>query len=320
MSAFLSATRRRRAFTLIELLVVIAIIAVLIGLLLPAVQKVREAANRSKCANNLKQIGLAYHNYESARGNLPPSFIFVPPPAVNAHGWAPHILSFIEQEALARQYDLKVPLNTPGNQAVIQTQIAMLQCPATAKPNRRYTQDAGPLVGLPPGAFVYTVACGDYIPIDGVLGVAWTAMGATPDNKRGGLLQYNVPTKIPEIADGTSNTILLGEFAGRNDLWRNGKLISSGTEQGGGWGDPASGDNWLAGSDTTGATTPGTCLVNCTNGRSLGSAGTGMYSFHPAGVNVVMGDGSVKHLASSTDPRTVGYLVTRANGDMPGEY
>src|SRR5262245_7464577 len=99
----------RRAFTLIELLVVIAIIAVLIGLLLPAVQKVREAASRAKCQNNLKQIGLGLHNYESSRGKLPyGNTCFAPYTSINdtnGTSWAVEILPYIEQDALFRKYD-----------------------------------------------------------------------------------------------------------------------------------------------------------------------------------------------------------------------
>src|SRR5262249_40984782 len=141
--------RRRRAFTLIELLVVIAIIAVLIGLLLPAVQKVREAANRMSCGNNLKQLGIACHNYQSTHGRLPPAYLGPIPNEGNATATTPclsvlcYLLPYIEQDNIYKQIDFARQANwwdttTPGSQGfapnanfiAAQTKIKMLVCPS----------------------------------------------------------------------------------------------------------------------------------------------------------------------------------------------
>jgi prepilin-type N-terminal cleavage/methylation domain-containing protein/prepilin-type processing-associated H-X9-DG protein len=306
---------KRSAFTLIELLVVIAIIAILIGLLLPAVQKVREAAARAKCQNNLKQLGLAFHNYESANQFYPPAYTLTATPFL-AHAWGPYILSYIEQGALANNYNFQTQLNAGNNATVIATHLKIMQCPSTPEPNRLYTMPvpANAIFGGSP-AFTYQASAADYGVTTGILGSGWDIFVGPPSGgDRHGFLRANEQPHTQMITDGLSNTVMLGEIAGRPFIYRNGQKVSGGFTLGAGWGDPFNGENWFAGSQNNGVASPGPCIINCTN-----ESGRGLYSFHTNGAHVLMGDGSVRFLSQSFSARNVAFMVTRQKGEVISE-
>jgi prepilin-type N-terminal cleavage/methylation domain-containing protein len=305
---------KRRAFTLIELLVVIAIIAVLIGLLLPAVQKVREAAARSTCQNNLKQLGLAFHNYHSAYGFFPTivsSSTSVATRAIHAklgvtvtgvnHSWAPFLLPYVEQEALYRQYNLNANWASAANQPVIQVPLKVMSCPSVPAGTTR-------IFSKTVSSVAYQIASGDYAPNNGYSSSLEGAGLADPGVSRSGILQVNVIMNITEIRDGASNTLMLSEDAGRPDNYRAEKLYSVNGGTDGGWADR---DNEYIthGFSEDGATSdPGPCHTNCNNGNEV-------YSFHTGGANHVLGDGSVRFIAKAMPMRLFVKLITRMNND-----
>jgi prepilin-type N-terminal cleavage/methylation domain-containing protein/prepilin-type processing-associated H-X9-DG protein len=307
---------RRKGFTLIELLVVIAIIAVLIGLLVPAVQKVRDAAARMQCSNNLKQLGLAFHTYHDTHKAFPPAYTIVTSPTVNSHAWGAYLLPYIEQDPLWKRYNITQPFLTPANQAVVTTHLALHQCPSAPTANRLYpfTLPAGAVPGLP--ALRWQASASDYGVTSGVLGAFWDiVVGPPAGGTRHGALRVNQPTRVLQIQDGTSNTILLAEIAGRPDLYRKGAFIASNATEGAGWGDPLNGENWMAGSLHDGTGPRGPCAINCTN-----QSGRNLYSFHTGGVNIVLCDGSVRFLPESTPARIVAFLITREKGEVINDF
>ncbi len=311
-------TGRQAGFTLIELLVVIAIIAVLIGLLLPAIQKVREAAYRMKCSNNLKQLGLALHNYHDANQCFPPGRLKTAPvagqTAVDYHGWIAYILPYIEQGNLARGYRLDLPYKDPANVPIGGLHLEVLTCPS-APPGRDF--DSGAMTDYSAtNIFVTGGVVDNYSDYptksayhnSGVLKVVEpaTLAGTTRGNR------------MTDITDGTSNTLMVAECAGREQHWLNNGIDLAVFTTGnwtGRWINP---NNHLEvrGFDPTTnmqgwapANPNPPCAINCTNAREI-------YSFHSGGANTVFADGSVHFLKSTTDLRMLRALITIRAGEV----
>ncbi|AWM41425.1 putative major pilin subunit [Gemmata obscuriglobus] len=298
---------RRRAFTLIELLVVIAIIAILIGLLLPAVQKVREAAARMSCQNNLKQFGLAIHNYANTNDNKFPATRVTVGGDAKFRAWTPLALPYVEQDNVAKQWNFTVKWNQGTNLPVSQTSFKLFKCPSAPDSRRQGTYGA---LGL-----------GDYGTMNAVRRRFYTAnsipnfpvAGTAAGDEANGAMAKVTDTPIVGVTDGTSNTILLAEDAGRPNLFQKGKDLGTNTADGHGWADPDGVGISLDGVQANLVTTGGTCFINCTNDSEV-------YAFHSGGTNVLMGDGSVRFIREGISAATFAALVTASAGDIPGDF
>ncbi len=305
---------RRRGFTLIELLVVIAIIAVLIGLLLPAVQKVRDAAGRISCQNNLHQIGLAAHHYEGVNGGLPPRCQTTTP----YRGWGPALLPYLEQDTVARIYHFDLSFWDPANARAVGVPVKTFICPATPEGQRWIdiiTDDDANVVGLDTGVMG---AVGDYFAPNCVDAFWLPAQqyAVDSDELEAAALAVDYARPMTAITDGTSNTLLISELAGRPDHWVKGRRQpdNSTLRFPNWWGPWASYNSCIYKTWSDDGQTPGGfCTINCNNSW-------GIYAFHSQGANALFCDGSAHFLRVGLDRDVFAALVTRAGGETVGDY
>ena len=297
---------RRFGFTLVELLVVIAIIGILISLLLPAVQAAREAARRMSCQNNLRQLGIALHNYHDALGVFPPHQLTSPP-----RNWLTLLLPYFEQNNAHALYRFDAAWNDPLNQPAVNTPIKILLCPSTPGGAGRKDQFSASI----------TAAVSDYATPNNMPPIAYTANGLTPPADTQGIINGHVGVRIPQITDGTSSTAFAVEDAGRPIHWLkygrgpNSTTVGCGNDDvaggrvsGSAWADPASGlpvHTFAA----SGLTCPGPCAMNCTNNNEP-------YAFHRTGINIVFADGSVRFIQQNIKLESFFAMMTKAGGEV----
>jgi prepilin-type N-terminal cleavage/methylation domain-containing protein/prepilin-type processing-associated H-X9-DG protein len=337
---------RPRGFTLIELLVVIAIIAVLIGLLLPAVQKVREAAARAQCQNNLKQLALACHSYHDANDGFPMVDGFT-------YGWGaiPRLLPYIEQDNLYRQINFKDNVTCASTAVVRQANIKTLRCPSDPDSETLFDNRTMPVSGCSSGpstpdgasgrfrgyAASYVGSYGDGFnnipsePYGGDGALARYGCGGCASNSTGtptaacpspgigygggrnhrGIFNYlgdTGPVRFSGITDCTSNTILFGHVAIKATSNSNIWITSTGTAHG-----TSLPLNWILAPCMKSQGLP---IDGCNIPGAASWMGRGFASYHTGGATFSLADGSVRFLASSVSQSTYNAMGSRAGGEV----
>lgn len=325
--------QRRRAFTLIELLVVIAIIAILVALLLPAVQQAREAARRTQCKNQLKQLALAVHNYESTHSCFPPGQVRMPALAQpRVRGWSlfVQLLPFLEQTNLYSQWNFTDPIinETNGNTAII---LPMLLCPSATIKLNPWTRPNGSRYAV--GSYVGNGGTQSHPPTaiqgDGIFAGMGPAL-VSPASVQHGLI------RIRDVTDGTSNTLLFGERSPVDPNFDSFYTAGYSSASANGYG------FWAATNGQHGLTDLTLSSYSRINYRmpfgfanrpgSMGSATafdnavetiSRLNSFgsqHTDGAQFAMVDGSVRFLSDSLDQTVFRGVSTRGGGETIGEF
>ncbi|QDV48957.1 DUF1559 domain-containing protein [Gimesia fumaroli] len=282
-----------RGFTLIELLVVIAIIAILIALLLPAVQQAREAARRSQCKNNLKQMGIALHNYHETFRILPPGFnvdlvVANTSTGNGGLGWSGSILPGIDQANVYNTIDFNADWGTGANEEACATYISVYRCPSDITVSHRNHD------GIDARVPTSYLAC-----FSGTRGSDSEANVTGAD----GTFFLNSSIRLRDITDGTTNTIGIGECVNDFDVFKDHFYIGS-TSIGGWDGAPREYSEYVASTDVP---------MNTTNEVAFGS-------LHTGGAHFMLLDGSVRFLSENMSRQIYSYLGSRADGEVIGEF
>lgn len=299
--------RTRSGFTLIELLVVIAIIAILIALLLPAVQQAREAARRSQCKNNLKQIGLALHNYHDTHNSLPPGWVdwdgLWASPVKAAHANVA-VLPFLEQGTVEALYDYDVRWDHANNQDLATVMPKVYQCPSTPGAGNAEASS-----GFQTSDYTYPRSASDWFAHQG---------------REHAMFEINHFRKLRDVTDGLTNTIMQYESAGQTEsyvygektaapAWFNGDHRAWTAHFNASWFypaeftlDPNGGEptvNWFVGNE----------IINTHNWNAP-------YSFHTGGIHISLGDGSVQFLSENVGIEVINGITSINGGEAMGEF
>jgi prepilin-type N-terminal cleavage/methylation domain-containing protein/prepilin-type processing-associated H-X9-DG protein len=305
-------SRSRQAFTLIELLVVIAVIALLIGLLLPAVQSAREASRRIQCVNNLKQIGLAMHNYHSVSSTFPPGYVSS---TVNNRldgqelgpgwGWGAMVLNELDQKPLFNSINFSLPITDPGSQTARATVLSTFLCPSNAFGSGPVRLMAGTGTS---GGMINDVAAGQYVASAGQLEVEEFAA------QNNGVFYRNSGNGIRDITDGSSTTLMAGERS-RNvaeATWVGAVPFAQACNNPGWRFQDCETSNVLILAHT--GPSPDEDWVDLPNNKLAGV--DDYWSLHPGGCNFLFCDGSVRFVKETINANVFSYLATRAGGEV----